>query len=322
MARRIVATGFEGGEASPLGFNLNQFTTTEHWGGRAGLVVSQTVNCQLPEAASSLRWGFVQRGPIVSHAWLAAGGELGRVQVSDPWISLVVGGSLIQQRPAVDFEVFRDLYQHHFFEVRISPSGWVRHWIDGYLAFSYDGPTGTSAITTLRWTQAGTAYLDDFYADVTDEAASPGRPYIRFFRRLLPVSDGASSQWWGSDGNAASNYLLVRDLFYHTDTTWVNASLSGLVDSYVAESAILPIHRRIEQAGPLVIARKTQTADQPQISLWTASGASRIVTAPSTLETYARFLYSPSPLNPWTGSRWRAVDLSGIVFGITSCGAY
>lgn len=325
MGRILVATGFEAGEASALGFNYNSYSTTPRTGSRAlSFSYATNIDLTLPEAASRVRITFaVQTAADQWYAWLYGSTELGRFTACDGAVRLhVLGSSQVHTYPPEAIQSIS--WKKLSFDIAISPSGWVDVWMDSTSLIHWEGNTGTSPIQVIRHRkiQNMEGSLDDYYLETAD-ASDPRAPLPDY--RIIRVTvwgDGASSQWWGSDGDAASNYLLIDEIAHNADTDYVSASLSGLTDLYKLRTPNLGIYRGISFAGPLVIARKTQAADNPLIAGIVASGASLIPGSPWSWETYYKARWSTSPRDPFTGCPWEASRIGNLEVGITSSGVY
>lgn len=325
MGRILVATGFEAGEASALGFNRNSYSATARTGNYAlSFLYGTNINLTLPEAASRVRLALaVNTNSAYWFAWRTSSTELGRFTASGSFAILsILGAEKARVLPPAPLR--SESWKKLNFDIAISPSGWVDVWVDGASIIRWEGNTGTSPIRVIRHYKVTNlpGDLDDYYLEAAD--ASDPRAALPDCRivRVTVRDDGASSQWWGSDGNAASNYLLIDEATHNADTDYVSASLSGLTDLYKLRPLSLPIYHGIPFAGPLVIARKTQAADNPLIAGVVASGASLIPGSPWSWQTNYQARWSTSSRDPFTGCPWEASRLGSLEVGITSSGVY
>lgn len=144
-------------------------------------------------------------------------------------------------------------------------AGWIDLYVNGLLAVSLTGNTGTSPIVAVliggsvsnngEWNAF--AYFDDFYVDDTTSEASAASTEKRFLY-LAANGNGELSQFTGSDGNSTDNYLLVDDSATNDgDTTYVGASANGLIDSYTHATLTTPINYTPTALIPTVFAKKT-----------------------------------------------------------------
>jgi hypothetical protein len=212
----------------------------------------------------------------------------------------------------------------HSIDLRISSSGgWIEHWVDGELAFSYSGSTGASPVTTLRHRIDSISYLyvDDYRIDLTDGEASPIGPGQFFYQILRPVDSGTYSNWWGTDGNSASNYKLVNET-QADSASYVIASAFDLRDSYVVPSGSFGDDFSVAFI-PIAVARKSSTADNSGISIFLRVSGSDFETSGSNALTTSFATYRARfDVNPATGCPWSSSDSGLIEVGIRSSGSF
>lgn len=330
MASFHFATGFEEGNASGLGFSV---TTTDTDLVNSGCYAlrrsgpSQNVDKSIT-AASSLRISWqqaigLQSTPAYQFVWRTATADLGKFTVEAMGVARwFIGSASVASANAFDWGLMRNgVFLAHTFDLRIGSSGWIEHWVDGRLAFAYSGSTGASPISVLRHRIDSTSYLylDDYRIDLTDDEASPTGPLRPAYLARKPVDMGNYAQWWGSDGNAASNHLLVNEAQADA-STYVIASAYDLRDSYVLPAASRGLDYSIAVL-PTVVARKP--ADNTGIALFLESSGSIYDLSPShSLTTSFATYRNRVETNPFTGSAWSACEIGAIHLGLRSAGSF
>lgn len=156
------------------------------------------------------------------------------------------------------FALTVDLYAYLEVKVVVADSGGsVTVKVDGTTVVSYSGDTrngGTSGVVDnlVLSRSASSMLLDDAYLLNTAGAA----PYNDFLgdiavRTLVPVGNGSSSDFVGSDGNTTDNYLLV-DETPPSMTDYVGTAATGKADFYAMTdipTTDLPLATRVSIYG-------------------------------------------------------------------------
>lgn len=194
--------------------------------------------------------------------------------------------------------------------------------IDGILAFSWSGDTKPGTATTIDNIQISTdgddVYFDDLALnDISGTADNSWCGDGRVLPALLPVGNGASSQWTGSDGDSVDNYLLVRDYPPSGDATYVEAGSGGLVDSYAMGDLSLSGYSDVLRVWVEGVGLGTVIGESVQLRL--VSGAATVDSAARPLLTTNRRVISDDFLvDPNTGLAWNEAGINGLECGVVS----
>lgn len=280
------------------------------------------IGCRTPLSVDSFKASFFlnhsgTNGSPYLLTWRGGGGILGSFQIhsaSGGWALRGEGGLLVASGTASQLTT-SGTFQHYSLFVRHAPGGSFVLWIDGTPVASFAGSLGSCPIDEIRFGGGmllygkwnAYAYWDDF---VVLSAVGDGSPVQASPRRLTyypPRDQGASAAWQGSDGDSASNYLLVKT--FDGDSTYVYAGSSGLTDSYRPMGAS-PTGSLL---GVIPIAAARYEGEARQMRLGVASGASIAESNLLTLgASYGRAVWWGFGRNPWTGCPWQANDLANL----------
>lgn len=235
-------------------------------------------------------------------------------------LKFYVGGTTIAQVPVLPS---LNTNQWYLWEIHVkidNSIGVVELKIDNNLIYSYSGDTLPSSYSTINsvvlgcpWAQY--SYLDDIainnISGVVDNSwCGDGRVLA-----LKPNANGDSSQFTGSDGNSTDNYLLVDDVPHDSDTSYVQANVSGYYDLYNLEACGLTAVdiKRVWVEG---IAKDTTTGSgilTPMIK----TNSTEVESDPVALSTsYALIKSEEFLVNPVTLSAWTTEDLDNLQAGI------
>lgn len=134
---------------------------------------------------------------------------------------------------------------------------------------------------------------------------------------LLPAGNGNSSQFDGSDGNSTDNYLLVDDASTDSDSTYVESSTVGEIDTY----AFGNLSHTPAQIHAVQIAAHTKKADAGtrRVSLVTRrSGTNYIESDERAVASDYRFLRQIRETDPSAASPndWTKTAVDAAEFGI------
>jgi hypothetical protein len=157
-------------------------------------------------------------------------------------------------------------WSHIGIDIKIAGSGgWVKIYVDGTLALSYSGNTGTAQMNSAKFGPESIYssydqmhfYLDDIYLDDTtgeDGLAVPPDLHLEY---ITPNNNGNYSQLDGSDGNQVDNYLQVDERPHDSDTTYNEAQAADEKDSYAMTTVALQGGWSVEAVTPCAVVKKT-----------------------------------------------------------------
>lgn len=221
-------------------------------------------------------------------------------------------------------------WRHFGIDVKIdSSSGWCYVFVDGSALLSYTGKTDYGSIdfdrvcfgpTSATYDGWNSLFLDDLYIDETTGEGSPDLVPLKRFHPIAINGDGNYSQWYGSDGNQASNYQLVNDTLSQSAAVcrsdFIESSTSGHKDSWTLSDSggAITTESQID-ALIVVVYANTRTLDGSQIRPFLRySGtdlAGNAVDAPVAIKHIAERFTSP----PGGGS-WSKTAVDGCEIGI------
>lgn len=206
-------------------------------------------------------------------------------------------------------------------------AGWFKFYVDGLLTLSFEGNTGTSGIVAVQFcgTDGSTGwapycYIDDCYIeDTTGEAARAAT--TRRFLLGLANGNGVASDWMGSDGNQTSNYLLVDETTTDSDTTYVVATATDLVDSYACADVTVPEGYAVAAVIPTVLARKSDVGVDTELKMRLTKSGSDSTSAAKDLPLVYGPIWERYTTLPDSSAKTQAnVNLCEV--GIVSAGSY
>lgn len=140
---------------------------------------------------------------------------------------------------------------------------------------------------------------DDFLGDVRVEA-------------LFPTGNGNSSDFVGSDANSTDNYLLVDEVAYDDDTTYVESSNVSDEDTYTY-SDLISASGTVYGAQMLPRARKTDTGLRSICSV-TRLGATEEDSADKALNVSYDYFPDIREADP-DGDQWTIANVNAAEFG-------
>ena len=215
------------------------------------LILSQYVEQNIIPTRQA-RTGFHMRStgtmatshPYIASARSASGALVGLWFVDSNTLGLVANNT---QVATYAFTSTMTGFKHIGLDCNVdSSSGWAYVYIDGIQVLSYTGDTGSNNITKLRYGPSSKGsfdnfvYYDDmFIDDTTGQGAAAVVPDRRFYP-TTPNDNGNYSQGVGSDGNSASNNLLVDDRPHNSDTDYIVLSNADEKETYAQTTACPP----------------------------------------------------------------------------------
>lgn len=243
-----------------------------------------------------------------------------RTQANDD-LELFVNSTLRDELTITEYNF--QTWAHYGMDVYIhSSNGWVNFYIDGILAMSYSGNTGSANINKLTF--GGTAthgqyqYIDDLYVDDTTGEGSPAViPLLRFYPLTLD-GNGNYAQWDGSDGNSTDNYQLLDEI-PPSDSDYVETNVADEYDSYTLTSITLEAGQTINAVVPQVFA--TRAGSTEQIALGTRLSSTDSIGSDQTPETSTK-LYQERQTTKPGGGDWGESDVNSAELVIKSRGTY
>ena len=152
----------------------------------------------------------------------------------------------------------------------------------------------------LYWCNGAGTTNNDFLGDITVET-------------LLPIGDGSSSQWVGSDGNSTSNYALVNEATPDT-ASYVQSGTTGQRDLYAYGDLT-------STAGTVYGVQATSYAQVSSNSVRSIknavkSGATVAVSASAALTTTATAVTTVQETDPNGGAAWTIAAVNAAEIGV------
>jgi len=241
-------------------------------------------------------------------------------------ITLWVGGSQKDIKaglfPMADYAHFGIDFKIH------SSAGWVTVYKDGVSYLTFAGNTGNADIATLRFGNQLTSLLNNwnYYDDViicdsTGEAAAAVVSDVRFSWLQAETGAAQHNAWTGSDGNSVDNYALVDDRPHTTDTDYIEATATDLLNTVQLATMSIPVGMSIKALIPTAYAKKTDGGVDTHIAM-VMYGAATLVTgadqelATSYIPMQERFVAKPG------GGAWDQAALDALQVGVKSRGSY
>jgi hypothetical protein len=228
-----------------------------------------------------------------------------------------------------------DAWRHVGVDVKLAASGgWINLYVDGVETLAFAGDTlGASGVTTvdqvlftgtLETTAAweNYAYIDDILIDDTTGEPAAATVPDRRFRLITPNGNGTASEMTGSDGDQVANYALVDEVPHNSDTDYVKALTTGLVDTYTMSTFTLPTDWVVGAILPLLIARKSAAEDDVRIAPALQSNTTRAVGSGQTLGTSYDLRWGRWTTDPHTGVAWSQAGLDAVEVGAQSAGTF
>lgn len=258
--------------------------------------------------------GFTGSADLVR--WYRAGSLRGRLLLSGS--DLVLRGDLDEVIFTVPASSLAScgLWQDFDFFLRWGENASAGAWVNGSLLLSGSGAIGSDLIDEIRLVGGNGSWhnyiwLDDlFAADVTAET-SPIKLTAGRLTWLNPVAD-VSAQWQGSDGDSASNYLLVREAL---PSTYVATSSTCQIDRYRVEtftgaSSVLGVIPFVGSAQIPFLQR----------SLYVGLGGSSAssLADPAALPAASRGVWYGFAQSIFTGATWSTSELANLELIIRS----
>lgn len=208
-----------------------------------------------------------------------------------------------------------------------SSTGFFSLYINGVLAYTFTGNTGTQANGVFYGGQGGSTgngwanymYLDDFYVDSASGESDAIPPSYGF--GWSPASAAGTSAAWTATG-ATPNYACVDDTGApNDDTDYVSATSAGLIDYYATTNITVPTGYAVNALIPTVWAKKTDTAIASQIKCGARlSGSNTTNTAQSMSTTYG-MIFERHATKPGGGT-WNETDVNNSEMMIESAGTF
>lgn len=326
---RLFTDGAERGDL--LAFNLATISvsTTQKRTGNYSYYVSGAYNGTINIAASSeLYFRFGARLTVSgtnNNFVIVRNGTTSLCSVrhvtSSNKLALIVGSTVVATSTNSINNGEWHLYEIH---VKIADSGGVLELkVDGVdfdgASFTGDTKPGTDTTIDNLWFLASGAgasmYLDDIAINNTTGGVDNSWCGDGHVLALKPNANGDSSQFTGSDGNSTDNYLLVDDIPHDSDTSYVQANVSGYYDLYNLEACGLT-DVEIKRVWVESIAKDTTTGSgilTPMIK----TNSTEVESNPVPLSTsYALVKSEEFLVNPVTLSGWTVEDLDSLQAGV------
>lgn len=199
--------------------------------------------------------------------------------------------------------------------VRVNGQEWVT-----YTGDTRDG--GTSANIDLVALRSG-AYntsqrpnrnYDDFY--ICDTSGTVNNDFLGDIRveTLLPSGNGSSSQFVGSDGDSADNYLLVDEAGTPVTTDYVSSGTVGQRDLYAfADSTAMSGIVKGVQVN--AYAAKSDSALRTVSGVVRSGGVDSVSVGDALQTTYSPHL-SIHEVDPATGAAWTVDGVNNAEYGV------
>jgi len=214
----------------------------------------------------------------------------------------------------------------HYVECRVVLSdtiGEVQCWVDGILEINATGIDTKNAGTDLvfdawqfHWDQSSLhePNYDDFYL-TNGAGAAPynGRLGDIVIETILPVGNGATNNFVGSDGNSVDNYLLVDEVTPDGDTTYAQSAANGDIDLYAFQDLALP-GLAIRGVQATADAKHLGVADNAR--LVTRIGGANFNGADLPVAAGYSDLVEIWDVSPATGVHWTIAEINAAEFGL------
>jgi hypothetical protein len=153
----------------------------------------------------------------------------------------------------------------------------------------------------------------DFY--ILDDTGNTNNNFLGdiIVETLYPSGIGNYSQFVGSDGNSVNNYQLVDDPAFDGDTTFVETSGVGFIDTYTYTklSKVPSVIYGIQQS---IGCRKTDAGNRTIAGLIRVAGTDYLSNDPIVTDTYL-LQGVVIETNPATSGAWSQADINSIEAG-------
>lgn len=206
-------------------------------------------------------------------------------------------------------------------------SGYISLYIDGVLALTFTGNTGTAGMVgayaggtatsgSSGWTNP--LHIDDFFVDMGSAEADAVVPSRRFL--WCPViADGPTVNWTASAG---SDFQCVDEAPANDDTDYVWIDTDNEIEYFQVSSPTIPVGYTISAVVPVVHARKTDVAIDSRLSLevYQSPGVftpSTDLPLTTTYHGYPGFFPAAPDTTPWDLTKFNACR-----YGFRSEGAF
>jgi len=217
-------------------------------------------------------------------------------------------------------------YFHFGYDIKIdSSNGWAYIYINGSLAMSFDGNTGSSNINIIRIGPAsgattfdlGLVIIDDIYIDDTTGEISPTAPPIKRFYGINVNGDGNYSQW--TPVPTGSHYGNVDERPPNDDTDYLEAVTGSLLDSFTMTTFTLDTNEDIIAMIPYVFAKRGSTTEK--LSLGTRSSGTDLIGSDQDLSTSYDYIWERQVTGS-LGFDWNQSYLDSVETIINSTGTF
>jgi len=222
----------------------------------------------------------------------------------------------------------RNKWHHIAVDIKFhTTTGWFYMYFDGAEKIAYNGQTDhliadASALFLCRADPTGpsfTNYLDydDVYVNDSEGEGTPALPKNTKFHYVRPNGNGNYTQWTGSDGNTADNYVFVDDPHganLDLGQGCIDTDTATNKDSWTMEDPALPAGVTIDAVIPVVICQNGGVG-QDTIKLFTRySGSDSLSSAMTTPLTYG-LLFDRQTTKPGGGA-WDATAVNAMEVGV------
>lgn len=216
---------------------------------------------------------------------------------------------------------------HHYglYVFRDSTNGRVAFYIDGSLALSFDGNTGTytngvyagGELTLVAW--SANAYIDDFYCRISTIEESETPPPSYQYPIIRPNANGSTNDW--SFFGGASNYESVDDTTPDDDTTYVYSTTVDDVDQFSLVDYSVPSGFSLNAVIPTVLARKTGASTDPTLIIGLNENATDAFGTEKTLSTVYEYYFEAFSTAP-DSDTWDDTNIDATIAQIKSAGTF
>ena len=225
-------------------------------------------------------------------------------------------------------------WYHFGIDVKIdSVNGWVYIYLDGLLIMSYTGNTGNADVGRFMfgsWSSGGGLtggtywYWDDLTIDDSTGEGAPAPVQDRRYQFKIPVdaAEGETyKQWLGSDADSVDNWALVDEIPHNSDTDYVVAGSTGLLDSYEHATFTLPTNGVITAVIPIAVAKAGDVSDT-LLGLGTRLSGTDLIGSGQSLQTSYGFRKLERQAAKPGGGAWSETDVNNAEIVIKSLGTY
>jgi len=195
--------------------------------------------------------------------------------------------------------------------------------IDGVTEINLTGAdTKNTANATVNQVKTGClngangVWIDDMY--ICDTSGGYANDFLGDCRveTLMPNNDGSLSQWYGSDNDQISNYMMVDEATAaNSDTDYVKSATVGVIDTYAMSDLAMPAGATIFGVQQVLVARRDNSGFRHIAPVIKTLG-SYVVGTDCNLGPGYRTWASPHSLNPANDLPWTVEDINGIEFGV------